>query len=454
MRLPPTLVMLLKRWEFWRNQKLSRPALQALQLRKFRRLAAFLKERSPYYADIIRARSIDVATCTPQDFPVLAKSDLMAHFDRIVTDRRVTKQAIADFLERSKDPTELFLGEFTVLHTSGSSGEVGMFVFSPQDWARGMAQVGRLQKLPMPGKRRRIASYHATDGHYGSVSWLNILRTGSGKGYFDLLLLEINSPLPQVVEQLNAFQPEWLAGYVTGTKMLAERQREGALKISPREVAVGGEVLSDRDRAQIEQAFGCPVTNVYGCSEHHALASSLPGASTLHLWEDDLVFELHDDHTLVTNLYNFTLPLVRYRMSDVLVPLKQPRSAWPYMEVEGVVGRIENSPKFINRDGVEDFISPHTINEIFVPGVRRFQMQLTGKASFRFMVCLDTPVGPDAEAAALAGLRTRLGEILGQKKMDNVAFEIAFVDDLPIDAKTRKFRLIVDTVADEPLALA
>ena len=47
----------------------------------------------------------------------------------------------------------------------------------------------------------------------------------------------------------------------------------------------------------------------------------------------------------------------------------------------------------------------------------------------------------------MAGLRTRLAEILRHKRMDNVAFDIVVVDDLPVDPKTRKFRLIVDARA-------
>jgi phenylacetate-CoA ligase len=454
MRLPQNLIMLLKRFEYWRNEKLSRTELEAKQLRKFRGLVAFANRHSPYYADIIKTRSIDIQICEPEDFPILTKSDLMANFDRIVTDRRITKHAIADFLERSKDPTELFLNDIYVLHTSGSSGEVGMFVFSREDWARGMAQVGRQHPAPTPFKREKIASYTATGGHFGGVSWLNILRHGINKHFFEVLALEINSPLPRVIESLNAFQPDSLGGYVTGTKILAEKQREGILKIAPAKIVVGGEVLSDPDKAQLEEVFGCPVINIYGCTEHHAMGSSLASGPSIHLWEDDLIFELHDDHTIVTNLYNFTLPLIRYWMSDVLVRKAQKSSPWPYAEIEGVIGRLENTPKFTNRDGVEDFISPHTINEIFIPGVRRFQMQLLGNTSFRFMVCLDPSLDPRHRAEAVSGLQNRLNEILRQKMMDNVAFEIVVADELPVDPKTRKFRLILDAAKSDCANLA
>src|ERR1700748_2717854 len=100
----------------------TRVDIEAAQLRKFRALARHARERSPYYAHIINERGIDPDNCVPRDFPVLTKSLLMANFDDIVTERRVTKQSVAEFLSRSTDPTERLFNELTVMHTSGTSG--------------------------------------------------------------------------------------------------------------------------------------------------------------------------------------------------------------------------------------------------------------------------------------------------------------------------------------------
>jgi hypothetical protein len=99
---------------------------------------------------------------------------------------------------------------------------------------------------------------------------------------------------------------------------------------------------------------------------------------------------------------------------------------------------------FKNRDGVEDFISPHTINEVFVAGITRFQMHLLADDAFRFMVCLDASLGAAERAAAVEGVGQRLRDILARKRMDNVRFEVVPTDDLPVNPRTRKFQLIVD----------
>jgi hypothetical protein len=127
-----------------------------------------------------------------------------------------------------------------------------------------------------------------------------------------------------------------------------------------------------------------------------------------------------------------------------LRPIKQDNPTSPYIVIDSLVGRTEKVPIFINRDGVEDFVSPHTINEIFVAGVVRFQMQLIDKTKFQFMVCLNGALTDAQRAHAIAATEHRLRELLDQKLMSNVTFAVVPVDDLPVDAKTRKFKLIVD----------
>ena len=431
--------------EVRRARKLSRAEFEALKLGKFRRLVRHAGERSPYYRRIIAERNIDVARCQPSDFPLLTKSLLMQHFDEISTVPGVTKQAIAEFLTRSHDPTELFLGKYRVIHTSGSSGEVGYFVYSPRDWARGtyMGPRGPQPKRKRKGKFR-LGYYAAIDGHYAGVTLIRSIQSGLGKYFVEVGCFEVNSPLPEVIAGLNEFQPDYLVGYTTALKILAEKQRAGALKLDCLiGVATAGEATTEADRAMLEQAFGCSLVNGYGSSEHLGMGAAPPGSSKIVLTDHDLVYEFYPDHSVITNLFNYTLPLIRYRMSDILRPVDSGAHA-PYLVIESLVGRNELQPVFKNRDGGEDFISPHTINEIFVAGVTRFQMHLLGREAFRFMVCLDAALDTEQRAAAIKGVFDRLGEILARKRMDNVRFEVLAVDDLPVNPRTRKFQLIVD----------
>lgn len=454
-RLPAVFTIAGKLIEFEVNQRSTRAQLQARQLRKFRRLAARAARRSPHYAEVVRSRRIDLATCTPADFPVLTKSDLMENFDRIATDRRITRKGVEAFLADSVDPGDLYLGEYQICHTSGSSGEVGYFVFGHGDWARATAQHARVRGWPPFLQPETVAFVGATDGHFAGVSAASTARRGINGLVRKVILCEVNDPLSATIERLNAFQPQVVIGYAAILCTLAEKQREGQLRIAPRRIDSSGEPLTDADRELLASAFGAQVFNLYVCAEHQLVAVGRPGRDGMLVLDDDLILEFHDDCLVVTNLFNHAMPLIRYRMGDVVQPRlggasqgfagpEGPIGPGPYAEIETVRGRSEMVPQFVNRRGESDFISPHTINEIYVRGVRRFQMELTGVASFRFLARLDEALDAAERAAAVARLGQRLHEILDRKGLEGVTFEVVEVEDLPIDPETRKFRLIVD----------
>ena len=435
-----------------RNAKLTTAAFKAAQLEKFRRLARHANAHADYYAQIIKDRGIDIESCVPSDFPVLTKSILMENFDRIVTDPRVTKQAISNFLAQSHDPTDRFLGRYRVIHTSGTSGEVGYFVFSPEDWTRGLATAflqRRRRPRPKglrrpPWRRMKMAFYGATDGHYAGVTMASAAMEGLAQLIAEVKIFEINRPIAETVADLNAFQPDALSGYTTALKNLAEKQHEGALRISPVIIGAAGEAVTKADVALLEEAFGAEAGSGYGCSEHLFMGWSDPGNETMTLPQNNLIYELHEDCTVVTNLFNYTEPLIRYRMSDVLEPVAVNSSSPCDLVIKTLAGRAEITPAFRTADGDKDTISPHTINEVFVPGVTRFQMRLTGETSFTFLAQLDPSLGEAGPGDAVAGLERRLTEILRDKGLSNVSFEIRIVDEIALDPRTRKFKLIVD----------
>ena len=437
----------------------TRQELEADKLRRFRELVRFAQQHSPYYADIIKAQGMDPSRCVPADFPVLTKPMLMANFDRIVTDRRITKQGIADFLSRSSDPNDFLFGEYRVLHTSGTSGEVGYFIFSQAEWYRGMFAGGRQRRAAAGSKRGfgrlRFGFYGATGGHFAGVSMAKSAEHGLTRLFIKVAVFEVNSPLPEVIAQLNRFQPHMLMGYTNALKVLASKQDTGELRIAPIGIAAGGETVTASDRAVLSRAFGCDVTSAYGCTEHLMMGASDPDGEHMTLFDDNLIYEFFDDHSLVTNLFNWTLPLIRYRMSDVLQPVPQQPSGSRHLRIRNLIGRTEIVPTFLNDDGVEDFISPHTINEVFVAGVTKFQLHVSGSKSFTFFVCVDPSLDAAGRARAIDALDARLREILAQKKMSSVRHTIEVRDSIDVDPRTRKFRLITlgaDALAKRPAA--
>ncbi len=441
-------------WERRRNIRLTREQLESQQLRKFRRLVAFVQKRSPFYRRIIEERGIDPATCVPTDFPVLTKREVMANFDDIVTDRRITRERVLDFLAKSKDPGELLDDEFHVLHTSGTSGTMGVYVYSREGWIKGASNITRVAP---PRLRRRSAFVAATRGHFAGVSLMVTGNRGTNRLFYNVRTYDVGRPMPEIIADLNKFQPHVLSGYAAVMKVLGEAQQRGELKIRPEMVGNGGEPLMPEVKALLQRAFNAPVSNAYATSELLYMGLTLPDSGpdgSMHLMEDSLIFELHDDHTCVTNLFNEVMPLIRYRLDDVLVPDTESENKYPFTKVRGIVGRCEDALVFTNKHGKEDFIHPIVIVELVIPGLNAWQIVLESKTSFRFRARLEAGQTEQEQQATRDRIIQTMGALLAEKDMENVKFTIEQVDALEIDAHSGKFRLVVRDAAMKPAVRA
>jgi phenylacetate-CoA ligase len=411
-----------------------------MQRKKFHRMVALAQEKSPYYRKLITERGIDPKNCVPTDFPKLTKRELIENFDDIVTDRSITRRAISEFLEKSVDPEELFEGRYHVLHTSGTSGTMGYFIYSHEAWIQGASHVVLCSTM---GWRRRTAFVAATRGHFAGSSLMLTGNHGTNAFFYDVRTYDVGQPMPKIVEALNEFQPHNLSGYAAVLKVLAEAQERGELRIRPQQIGNGGEPLLPELKAYLQRIFGVPILNAYAASEHLYMGLTLPKTDGMILMEDDLIFEFASDHTCVTNLFNETMPLIRYRMDDVLLPDTTSPNPYPFTKVKNVVGRYEDALLFTNRHGELDFIHPIVIVELIIKGLNAWQVILESKTSFRFRARLEAGLSPAERQAALQRIHDKLTSMLAEKEMDNVKFKIEEVDSISIDPKTGKFRLVV-----------
>ncbi len=426
-----------------RNKKLSREAFERERLARFRKFAAYVQRHSPWYERVMSELKINPATCHPEQFPILTKRQVTDHFDELVTARDVTRGGLEEFLHRSQNPRELFRGKYTVIHTSGSSGEVGFFIYDQPAWARVLSQIASAQGFRFASLgRRRVAFLGATQGHFAGVSMSLSTASLPFSLIYKTRVFEVNRPLSEAVKGLNEFQPDVVLGYGTALKALAEKQASGELHISPESLSNSGEPLVAADRNAIESVFGKCVKNAYACSEFGIIGLREPGWEYMRLLEDYLFFDIQSDHVLISSVSNHVLPLIRYRMNDIL-SLAPSHEHAPYRAISDVVGRVEQLARFRNRHGDLDGISPHTINEILIPGIRRFQLRIQTPESFVFAVIVDSSADPTQRMESLSTARRRLEAILREKEMDNVRFEVLPVDELTIEAKSGKFRLIV-----------
>src|SRR3954468_22042794 len=110
--------------------------LHRLRDERLRALLRTAKARSPWHAE--RLAGVDVDAVTGADMaaiPTMTKTDVMEHWDEIVTDRRLTLELAEAHLERvaSEGPAYL-LGKYQVVTTGGSSGRRGVFAWDFEGW--------------------------------------------------------------------------------------------------------------------------------------------------------------------------------------------------------------------------------------------------------------------------------------------------------------------------------
>lgn len=393
-----------------------------LRSERLRALLAHAHSRSAFYRRHHGASATPAASpeATPDldRYAPVDKATLMSHFDEWVTDPDLRFEDIARFVADRSRIGDRFLGRYVVWTSSGSTGRPGIFV-QDQDaiavydallaarFPCAGAAASPLQTLAGGGRFAMIA---ALEGHFaGVVSWERLRRE-----YPWMRLLtrsfSVLAPIRELVAELDAFRPSVLACYPTTMLLLAREAREGRLKLRPQVLWSGGETLCEAERAEIADAFGCPVIDGYGASEFMNIAFDC-GHGSLHVNSDWVILEPIDAKgrtvppgersasVLLTNLANHAQPLIRYDLGDSVRFKAQPcacGSIFPAIEVEG---RRDDIVVLEDEHGAAIPMPPLAVATVVEEGsgVHRFQViQSTGRA---LKVRFETPAGADREDA-------------------------------------------------------
>jgi len=148
----------------------------------------------------------------------------------------------------------------------------------------------------------------------------------------------------------------------------------------------GGEYLSKQLREELSKTFQCYVQTNYSCTEGGTIACECT-EQHFHINDDWVIVEpvdknnnpvpdgVQSDKILLTNLYNYTQPFIRYEVTDRVVMHHEPCACGnvsPWLTIEG---RVDDIITF-REDGKEIKIAPlaiyATLKEIHE--IQRFQI--------------------------------------------------------------------------------
>lgn len=177
----------------------------------------------------------------------------------------------------------------------------------------------RLSRLQIP---LSIADVGVEQGKIGS-DWVQKLRLVTVERIFR------SYPIAEQVERMRRFSPALVEGRPSSLWMLATSARlQGVQLPKPRLVVSFGEVLYPHVRELLHEVFGSRVADFYNCEEVGNVAWECPHhPECMHVNPATTILEVVDENgknaqqgqvgsVLLTNLYNRTMPFIRYDIGD------------------------------------------------------------------------------------------------------------------------------------------
>ena len=436
-------------WKLKQNEGKSASEVQHLQQQELSKLLHYVWNHSAYYRKQFEVAGItqDSLDATPLSaFPAMDKQQLLAHFDELITVHDVTQEDIRRFDAEQEVSRAPFHNKYHVIHSSGSTGKPGYFLYDENAWHKMLVGIIRgalwnmsmFQIIKLLMKGPRIAYIAATDGRYGGAMAVGDGIDGIGGKQ---IYLDINLPLNQWISKIREFQPNIIIGYPSAIKILAGLVERGEVNGKFLRIISCGEPMDNCLRKYLEQVFGATVVNFYGASESLALGVETNPNDGMILFDDLNIIEMIDGQMYLTCLYNYAQPLIRYRLSDHL-HLVPPSGKYPFTKTQGILGRNEDMLWFEDRDGNREFLHPLSIEGFCIEGLVDYQFCQLGMDSFEMRV----QVAPSASRETIRQEMLRqMNEILAAKGLSYVTFIVRFVHEILPNPRTGKKQLITES---------
>lgn len=210
-------------------------------------------------------------------------------------------------------------------------------------------------------------------------------------------------------------------------------------------VIAGSEMLQDATRNSLESAFGCKCFSRYSNEENGFLGQDGDENNVflmnranyvveiLKMDRDDPVEDGEIGRVVVTDLYNYAMPMIRYDTGDV--------GAWRHIEINGrkrtAIGSFGGRKVDMITDTKGSFISPHSITNLMwqFQEIRQFQLIQTGCRSYVLKINVNEPFAGNQQ------LRDSYLRVLGE----DADFSIVYTDEIPV-LSSGKRRYIVNEI--------
>ncbi|MDF9796742.1 phenylacetate-CoA ligase [Catalinimonas alkaloidigena] len=137
-------------------------------------------------------------------------------------------------------------------------------------------------------------------------------------------------------EEIASYKPNAIYAFPSSVEILANFLLEKNKFLDVPLIFTSSETLYEFQREKIQKVFNARVVDWYGNAERSiALEENKEGIyNELPLYS---INEYQDDHILTTGLINFSFPLIRYQVNDVLIPDQNSG------KVRQIIGRVDDA---------------------------------------------------------------------------------------------------------------
>jgi phenylacetate-CoA ligase len=409
-RLYPKYRAFLEQSQWW-----SPDQLQQFQWRELQSLLKHTVQTVPYYKKKYAAAGIDIRDIrTMEDFaklPPLTRDEVNSY-----------REALCSKVQTSK----------LVAHaTGGSSGRPTQFFITVDSYDWRCAASARAYSWS--GHRIGERTLYLWGAPLSKVSGFDSIKmrvyTFLRREFVVPTFTQTGELWRQTLKDCERFSPRFIVGYVSSIEEFAEfLLSEGLTVRGIKAVIAAAEPVYASTRQLVAQAFAAPIFNAYGSREFMSIASECDRQEGLHIHSENLLVETEfpsseaPSEFLVTDLHNYGMPFIRYRIGDTGM---LGNSVCPCGRglplIRSVEGRVLQALRTRTGRVVPGEFFPHLLKDVLE--IREFQAQQISLDEIVLSVVLRRPLSDGSKTL----IHREIAKVFGS----DIRIPIRPVDNIP-----------------------
>jgi phenylacetate-CoA ligase len=393
-----------------RSQWLSREAIIDLQEARLRRLLDHAYRHVPYYREIM-----DRLGVAPEDIRTVEDLRRLPFLEK----EAVRENLYFDLMSDSHRKKDVYR-----ISTSGSTGQPLVVWVDRHQLEFRWAATCRSQEWT--GYRfgdRSVRLWHQTIG----MDRVQILKERldallSRRRFVPAFAMSADG-VRRMERVIRRHRPVLLDGYAESFHHLARQGLDPSLReIGIRGIISSAQTLDAASRRAIEEAFGTRVFDKYGSREFSGIAYECGHGSGHHVVAEGYIVEIlvggrparpgELGEVVVTDLNNYVMPLIRYRLGDLAYAADDDRPCpcgRGLPRIGAVEGRVQSIVLGPNGVAMPGSFFLHTLKD-YGYAVARFQIEQTGPGAITFRYVPAPRFHPEVLEEIFGIFRKYLGE--------------------------------------------